>query len=1009
MSLDPSYAEAYVRMSNLLNLLEALESPLIQQYFTRQRYNTFESAGEDTAVQVGVLYLLLRLCTAPLEASSALRLSSTNSTVNETLLITSDFWSKMTAADVVVYIMDPKAESERLVTDQTLSIVSNNFSYKLDFMTWRVAAGYAGFKRLVPIVGPIYRGIHALSLLRFPYTFEHGDAGILLLTLALLKMPAKQLKGYSKKLRRGIEDFEFEQDLERIRFSHIIDKALRQELEKRSLLGCSAEDAPPALAFMLSADFDYAHKVVTTALNKLVNTVAPKAGEYLSFAAELRQKNGGSLSFDPELLKLLGVDSVQVLLECFSQGKVSFEAEVALAAAVLSSYPRPLMDEIPNLSGRTFDFLQKKLLKYVKNKPSLSGPSLIEFYLKPSANVAELSYLEWCSNLMTAYAESDSGSWRSIGYEAHEITVETVAEDQNKNITEFLPLFLEGDEPELISRDFDFTVELYVERSTDMRYRHYNLGPNGVSDDADVSRHLELADIYRRVHLKLGKNVDKKLYPRWHEVDGEEGLFFVELPRFHPLWWVIGSTSIANCCMTPDNVGYTSCRSGFWGNRDRSFILVHEPTSTVIGSLQAIGGKLGRNSRGWELIFDGMEFRNPQKEDSAAQQAILKQYGPRNFDDNENIKAWLRGMLPYLPAGSGGGFSGYVEYLEEDSDMMIPRGETREIPQGFVFISDTDSAYRDFALPTNPCTSRDPVRLAGKDFTEIRVEDYEFNGLDLSSCDFSEGRFETVNFINCKLTNAVFHEAVFNEVTFEVGTDIAGASFKKAIFEGPVVFDEYAHVLNISEASFADVQNLKVWTTFPDDFTPPEADQSVAFSSPSGIVIEGTFKGTSFTDQEFLAKVRYSSFEDVDFRDVRFNSPAHFAACSFKMVSFAGSRFSSFTFLACEFEDCVFTRADLQYLSFTECTFKNCDFDTANFNHVEFDRCTIKETFFQNAELWAVRFRRSTVSHSYFNATTLDISVQDSSFAGSTFDEDVEFKNNFTREMFEDLGAELEE
>ena len=785
------------QLKRLLSAIERRDRIFLAAIKELRTGKTLKNQLRTQPMRAGALYILGRLCAAPLEASGYLDLPNARGGLfGEILYVTSDFWATFQSyKDISDYLLDPSKEKERLITDQTISITGSYFAEGEDFIKWCVAAGYTSIKRLVPIVGSYYAENH--GGVGRSYAVDHAGAKQLLMTLALLKMPAKQLKGYSKKLRNFIEEAMTDAGYDLVSLGHDEPHRFIEEY----LAGALSQNIG-SFPFTL-------RELLYNLLDKLANSVSGDAGEYLSFAAELRQKNGGSLRFDSDLLKLLGADDlVATTARSFSaSGELSFEYEVALAAAILSAYPQRLYDEIPKLSTRTFDFLQSKILEYYRAKPNLKGESLIELYLRPSERVSELSYLDWCSNLMEAFAESDGGNWEGFDSDAEE-DAEILAKNARREDKEELALFLEGDEPELITRDFNFSVLL---RGGGLA-RGFDLSEMGMSNtNTGLEHQFLLADIYRRANLKLGGNVDKSLHPKWYEIDGEDGLYFVELPRFHPIWWIIGSTSIANCCMTPNNVGRTSCRSGFWGNRDRSFILVHEPTSTIIGSLQGIGGKLGKNTKGWELVFDGVEFRNTQRNDSEDQAAILKSV-KENFEDNENIKTWLRRMMPYLPEG-GGGYSLYIDYAARaDWWDKVPDGYTKNIPEGFVSISDQDSAYRDFAQKGASCVAMMPVSFAGKDFSGVYVAESEFTRLDLSRCNFEDAEFESVTFSGCDLTDVNFKDASFDDVAFTMGASIRGANFDGSFFRGSV---DFTQAYFVQEASFERVVNLDSMAEFP--------------------------------------------------------------------------------------------------------------------------------------------------------------------------------------------------
>lgn len=960
-----------------------------------QKHESLRVLLENKVYASGFLYLLGRLCTVPLGEKNGLPLGydAYDDHLNVLLLVTADFWAGFSSfEDVADYILDPRKEKQRVTTDLVLTIVYMNFSYHA-FIEWRVATGYGGFKRLLPIVGQLYLEADG-DMSPLSDRYAHQSAGYTLLMLALLKMPAKQLKGYSKKLKRLVEEhFESKSDEYSGAPRLIIHRAFSFELGVLALKACPQKRPNDYPLFSKYAADRY--------LAELANTFSGSAGEYVSFASELRQKNGKPFTFDPELLALLDMESADELSECISNGGASLEFEVALAAAILASYPASRYDEIPNLSGRTFDFLQSKILEFHRNKPSLLGPSLIELYLKPNESVSELSYLEWCSNLMEAYAASDGGEWEGFGDDAEE-DAEILAKNADQEGIAELALFLEGDEPELISRDFDFTVALRGDGLASF-FDLSEMGMTNMSTGLDCQ--FLLADIYRRAHSKVGGNVDKSLHPKWHEIDGEDGLYFVELPRFHPIWWIIGSTSIANCCMTPNNVGKTSCRSGFWGNRDRSFILVHEPTSTIIGSLQAIGGKLGQNTKGWELVFDGMEFRNSQSSDTKAQADVLRVV-KENFEDNENIKAWLRWMLPYLPTG-GGGYSRYIDYMENDSDVIVPSGETLDIPQGFVEISDVSSAYRDFATSGVPCKSVNPVSFAGRDFTGVRLEGAELENLDLSYCNFSKSVLDDVVFRDCNLSNAVFERASLEYVYF-TGADLAGANFDKASIDGPVYF---AGARSLDQASFIDVVNLdSPLAEFPEDFQPPALDPTLAFGSATGVIEDRAFQRISYTEEEFLAKVKDTVFQGADFTGTRFFGSVSFRNCVFERVDFSQCKFESFSFYECRFEECYFHSAELSYVAFKGCRLDLCEFDEAKMRKVDFrEGTTLHNCAFDDAHLWDVSFDDTSVSDSRFEGAYLFLKVKDSLFHPNvSFDDKTTFPAEFTQEMFEALGAELE-
>ncbi len=793
------------------------------------RYNHYD--WFDDTLRKGLLYLCGRFLTLDVTSANAhfLQIVTSYPQPLSTLLeITADYWSRFKSfEEVIAFTTDPAKEAQRVVVDKTLTLISSKFvgSGTSDFGKWYIVAGFSGFKRLVPLVEEAVFGRDGGEkyAIQPKNQFSHGRAGILLESLALLQMPAKQFKGYSKKLKAKVRARVA--SLGRPETTLLFEGNIAQVL---------------ATAFQGEGNFRFSQD-----LTALVNSVSGTAGLFLSFAKELHQKAGGALAFDEELLRALNFSSVEYedwrdLLEGW------YEREVALCAAVLAVLPEKEYDEIANLKSRNFDYLQEKILNFVKNRPSLRGEALIEFYLAPREDVSERSYLSWCSALFDVFAEAEGASaWdpRSLdGYDADLLS--KFGDDGG----DYLKVFLEASDPTLNQREFHFSTSVCYEGGV---YRDF-WATN------DLAQIIQLADAYRRLHLGVGGNVDKTLHPTWHEVLPAEGLYFVALPRFHPIWWIIGSVSIANCCMTPDSVGMTSSRSGFWGNRDRSFLVVHKPSSTIIGSIQAVGIRLGTEGP-WELAFDGFEKRNSQGGDSPAQKQALEKYlTVKPFFEEPQVLEWMRENIPYLPEGTerGEAYSGYIDYSGTPEDFNP--AALRNLEGGLVTISDVTEAYRDFAkrgsdvkyVGSNPPTmdqiwaykpnltgmtfenesffegQRFPPRtelrgtrflncsLKGASFADCFFEEVSFEECNLEGVDFTGAHLENVMFRECHLKNAVFDQTHLGAVEFinkePRGAGLRGASFKDASFH----FVDFSQALNVGEALHLDALPRYTLVTF---------------------------------------------------------------------------------------------------------------------------------------------------------------------------------------------------
>ena len=540
--------------------------------------------------------------------------------------------------------------------------------------------------------------------------FGHESLYILLGYMAICRLPRKQRRSLSRKL--SVKDLS----------DTTVRKAVRKLYRKQTLytvLFSKIEELVESSYPYVELEVAGFKQNVPAGFNHQINTWLNGDGggntyDYLYAASAYLQKappSGFDFDFEfiNDLLDRSAPDDGSPVLQGLEKRNGVFQ--LSLAAVVLASLPQNFMDDLvlagTLVGSQTFEEMQALAKDYYHNKLDLEGAKLIGRYLTfEDDESSKQSYLDWSFELLKAYAATGPSlsrkDFKQPLKQMERAYGETPPSDSVLSELQRLSVFL-GDE--IISRDFEFTLDLgeYAEGL------EFNFEPD------DVVSQVVAADAYRRFVLQLEGIGDLK-----PEVfDLPKGFCMAALPRFHPLWWIIGSTSISNCCMTPTNVGYTACRSGFWGNRDRSYIVFHKESSTIVGSLQLVGAVLSQDVGTpavdgiksdlfgkWIGAFDGLESRNPQGTDKKPSRAAMKAF-EEGF--REILTPWLRQNAP-LQTNRKSGFSTYIDYRDTKFASFTPV-DTIQIQ-----ISDKDSAYRDFAkAPLYPAWISDVVIVIDKE------------------------------------------------------------------------------------------------------------------------------------------------------------------------------------------------------------------------------------------------------------------------------------------------------
>lgn len=901
---------AHKRVDTLSALFLVLQDPSVKR-----------AIESNKAYECGVYFILLQLMSSEQGFLDVDRFDGRP--LWNTILISADYFQNFESLDeVAAFFEDSTKEKERASVNTTLRVI-HLYARGEAYLKWKVAAGFSTFKRLSPMLKPLLRELtyaDSAYISNLNHEFDHFRCAYLLQHLALARMPAKQLKGYSKKIATALNDAMLYGDMHEINVVQVaVDNALMIEIEG-----------------FVNERMLQSNSVMIMLITKLINTVSGGAGEYISHATALYQKANGRFDFDTELIAGL-CDADAVFVEEAVRVSDSFALQVSMAAALLSALPQSEYEKITNLDKRSFEYIQDTLIAYLANQVSLKSESIINLYLDMEGEPED--YFEWSIALLKSYIEADGhlgeidfypvDEWRSFLKKDKELEQDGFI-DQSMA---WLQTFVEGKENALTDRDFTASLML--------GYSEFMVGPDDEFKTLDIVfskeglvSQIAGAALYRQIY---GFEVKPKL----HRLEGN--LVLAELSAFHPLWWIIGSKSVADCCMVPRNAGFSSSRSGFWGERDKSFILYAEDTQTILGSIQCIGVREWRSANPWMLAFDGYEARSSSARGSNAQKRTLKKYTKAVVTrEMPAVKQWLAENVPVMFFFEGG----YSNPIDFSLEMDVGQGLSLLPPEYALEISDSSQAYRDFVTDDVPkIVSRataltlnlKPAGEVPSESVTSNLEGYNFAGMFAQGFDFTDMTFKNVN-----LAGADLRDAVFEGVTFSFGVDLEGA------------------LLSGAEFNNSSVESRSPFTLKLEDVT----------------VDEETLR--NFVDNGV-----------VTLQDLTFDNGLSLSDTDFSGEDLSGQIFNKNVFAHCDFQDAKFTQAKLDNVNFRECSFTDTDFSKSQLTGCEFDagEPSTEGMLFAGAELYNCDFNHELEDVSFAGAEINECyftSLQNVSFVGIT-------------------------